>query len=208
MKIKIKASNQGDIAKDSTLGRCKTVQRSVSELMPAKYNPRTIGDRERQGLSNSINKFGLVQPIIVNTNTGNIVGGHQRLKALIEEGATTTDVVEVHLSIDEEKALNLTLNNTNIQGEFIASDLEAMLDSIDNKELLSGLNILSDIDWEVDLNTEEEEETKVSEGLSRQNIVILIPSDNAYIKDELISEIELCIDERFNAYKGVVKIWG
>ncbi len=33
-----------------------------------------------KGLEASIDRFGLVEPLVYNTQTGNLVGGHQRLK--------------------------------------------------------------------------------------------------------------------------------
>jgi DNA modification methylase len=60
----------------------------------------------------------MVQPIVWNKRTGNVVGGHQRLKVLIEKGLTEIDVVVIDLDDNDEVALNVTLNNPTIQGEF------------------------------------------------------------------------------------------
>jgi hypothetical protein len=90
----------------------------LADLVPADYNPRTITDAAYKGLQASVARFGLVQPIILNSRTGNVVGGHQRLRVLIDAGETETDVVVVDLAPADEKALNLTLNNQAIAGEF------------------------------------------------------------------------------------------
>ena len=37
----------------------------LSEIKPAKYNPRTITDNAMEGLTNSIRKFGCVESICV-----------------------------------------------------------------------------------------------------------------------------------------------
>jgi len=71
----------------------------------------------------------MVEPIIVNDTTGNIVGGHQRLKVLIEDGIKSTDVVVVELPESEERALNVTLNNPHITGDF-TEDLQLILADI------------------------------------------------------------------------------
>ena len=58
---------------------------SLDKLNPAKYNPRKElkpGDPEFEKLKRSIQEFGLVEPIILNKRTGNVVGGHQRLSVL------------------------------------------------------------------------------------------------------------------------------
>ena len=101
----------------------------LAELKPAPYNPRTISEAALRGLSASIKRFGLVEPIIVNKRSGNVVGGHQRLKVLEAEGETETDVVLVDLAEPEEKALNLALNNPAIAGNF-TDDVRAILDEL------------------------------------------------------------------------------
>lgn len=88
----------------------------VSELMGADYNPRQIKPKNLGGLKASVGTFGLVQAIVWNIRTQRLVGGHQRLDTLDPE--SETEVVVVDLDRDQEKALNLALNNRNIQGEW------------------------------------------------------------------------------------------
>lgn len=92
--------------------------RAVASLKPASYNPRRISKKALEGLRASVERFGLVQPVIVNDRTGHIVGGHQRLKVLLDLGEKTTDVVVVDLPESEERALNVALNNPHTSGEF------------------------------------------------------------------------------------------
>lgn len=96
----------------------KIKRMALTDLTPADYNPREISDEALEGLTASIERFGLVQPIIYNERTGNVVGGHQRLQVLIATGKTHTKVVCVDLAEGEEKALNLALNNPETQGTF------------------------------------------------------------------------------------------
>jgi len=100
------------------------------DLNPAAYNPRKISETAMDGLSTSIDQFGLLSLIVWNERTGNIVGGHQRFKKLVEDGETETDVVVVDLSEDEEVALNIVLNNPYSRGEF-SSDAKVMLEKIE-----------------------------------------------------------------------------
>jgi ParB-like chromosome segregation protein Spo0J len=61
----------------------------VEKLLPADYNPRKDlkpGDAEYEKLKRSLDEFGYVEPVIWNKTTGNVVGGHQRLKVLIASG--------------------------------------------------------------------------------------------------------------------------
>lgn len=93
----------------------------LSDLVPAEYNPRTITDDALSGLGKSIERFGCVELIVVNVRGGKniIVGGHQRYKALEKLGVDEAICVTVDCSKAEEKLLNLTLNNPEIQGSFI-----------------------------------------------------------------------------------------
>jgi DNA modification methylase len=104
--------------------------RKVAELEPAPYNPRTIGKKALDGLRASVKRFGLVQPLIVNKRTGHVVGGHQRLKLLADEGVEETQVIVVDLGDRDEKALNVSLNNKHITGDF-TDDLQDVLSGLD-----------------------------------------------------------------------------
>lgn len=104
----------------------------VNKLNPAKYNPRKDlkpGDPEYEKLKKSINTFGYVEPVIWNKRTGNVVGGHQRLKILKEQGTTEIECVVVDMDESEEKALNVALNK--VSGEWDIPKLTEFLDDLD-----------------------------------------------------------------------------
>ena len=85
----------------------------VSRMKAATYNPRVDlqpGDPEYEHIKASIGEFGYIDPIIWNERTGNIVGGHQRYKILVEQGLQELDVVVVDMDEEVEKAANLALN--------------------------------------------------------------------------------------------------
>lgn len=68
----------------------------ISLLNAAPYNPRKDlqpGDPEYQKIARSIEKYGCVEPIIWNEKTGNVIGGHQRLKVLALSGGAITYAV-------------------------------------------------------------------------------------------------------------------
>ncbi len=80
---------------------------SVEKLNPAAYNPRKDlkpGDKEYEKLKRSIEEFGYVEPVIWNQKTGNVVGGHQRLKVLLDLGQTEIDCVVVDLDPQRRKS--------------------------------------------------------------------------------------------------------
>jgi hypothetical protein len=61
----------------------KTVEyQTVKDLKPAAYNPRKITDHRLEMLRKSMQEFGDLSGIVFNVKTGNIVGGHQRIKHL------------------------------------------------------------------------------------------------------------------------------
>jgi len=108
----------------------------ISELSPAKYNPRkdlVSSDPEYQRIKRSIEEFGYVDPIIVNSDY-TVIGGHQRLKVLKELGHAQIDVVVVDIPKDKEKALNVALNK--ITGEWDDARLVSLLQEIKADGLL------------------------------------------------------------------------
>jgi ParB/RepB/Spo0J family partition protein len=95
-------------------GRLKVEYVDIDTLKPSEYNPRKSTKKEYENLKQSIERFGLVDPIIVNSaeNRENIViGGHFRLKVAKDLGIKQVPVVYVNIpDIEKEKELNLRLN--------------------------------------------------------------------------------------------------
>jgi len=102
----------------------------LTDIVPANYNPRQISKEEKKKLENSINNFGIVEPILINLSNNRIIGGHQRFDVLFDQHLLDNNLyAEVNLlrlnesygwvfpdndknleSEDMEKALNLVLN--------------------------------------------------------------------------------------------------
>lgn len=120
----------------------------VSDLRPAEYNPRQDlkpGDREYEKIARSIDTFGYVEPIVWNEATGNIVGGRQRLKVLIERGETEVEVSVVNLSDHDEKVLNVALNK--ITGRW---DTGKLTDLLKELQAEGAMEVTGFEDWELD----------------------------------------------------------
>lgn len=103
-------------------------KKNTADLLPADYNPRKDlkpGDAEYEKLKRSIEQFGYVEPVIWNKATGRVVGGHQRLKVLMDMGMTEVDCVVVEMDEDKEKALNIALNK--ISGDWDKDKLALLI---------------------------------------------------------------------------------
>jgi len=113
------------MSKRQTLNDFPVERRKLAGLVKAPWNPRQMPDDQAEALKRSVQEFGTVEPIVVNRTTGNIVGGHMRLDALLALGETETDVVVVELTEEREKALNIALNR--ISGEWQEDRLGELL---------------------------------------------------------------------------------
>jgi len=103
----------------------------TEQLIPADYNPRKDlkpGDAEYEKLKRSLEQFGYVEPVIWNKTTGRVVGGHQRLKVLIDMGMTEVECVVIEMDAEKEKALNVALNK--ISGEWDTDKLALLISDL------------------------------------------------------------------------------
>ena len=107
----------------------------VEKIKPAAFNPRIDlqpGDKAYEDLKRSIDEFDCVEPLVWNKKTGNLIGGHQRLKILKTRGDKEIEVVVVDLDERQERLLNIALNK--IQGDWEFTKLADMLQEIDTGE--------------------------------------------------------------------------
>lgn len=144
----------------------KTVTIHRGLLVDAPYNPRKINDKQRAGLRKNLKRVGIIQPIVWNENTGNIVSGHQRIAILDDLMGTNDyeiDVTCVNLDEKTEREQNVFLNSTTYTGEFDFDKLQSLInDGLDYA--LAGLdeydlNIIGldtdDEDWQDDNDNDE-----------------------------------------------------
>ena len=101
----------------------------INKLKPAEYNPRQITTKQYNDLKESIRKFDLVDPIIVNKDM-TVIGGHQRLKVCKDLNYKDVDCVILDLSKEQERELNIRLNKSG--GDF---DMDALANYFDVEEL-------------------------------------------------------------------------
>ena len=135
----------------------KIIHREINSLIFAEYNPRQLTKDQYQNLKDSISRFGLVDPIIVNSNKDRkniIVGGHQRVKVAKDMDIEFVPVLEVDLTYEKERELNIRLNKNT--GEW---DTDILANMFDIDELQDwGFD---DIDLKIDdIDLDEEEKPK------------------------------------------------
>lgn len=132
----------------------QTVEVPINDLIPADYNPRKHDEVATEQLKQSILRFGLVDPIIVNSATNRkniIIGGHFRLEVAKTMGYETVPVVFIEIAdLEKEKELNLRLNKNT--GEFDWNLLAKFDESV-----LADIGFSSDeLDTIFDINVEPE----------------------------------------------------
>ena len=146
---------------------------SINKLKPAGYNPRQISKKQYNDLKQSIEKFGLVDPIIINKDF-TVIGGHQRLKVCKELNYKEIDCVALFLTKEEEIELNIRLNKSGGDWDFdLLSNFEIEeLKEWGFKEIELGLNI-DKIDDE-----------------TNDDVVITIKENDAVAAKEIYNELE------------------
>ncbi|MDC1205345.1 DNA methyltransferase [Candidatus Pacebacteria bacterium] len=106
----------------------EVVYRPITELKASEYNPRKHTKDQAEHLTESIERFGMIDPIICNSANGRediVVGGHFRLEIAKELGMEEVPVVYVNISdLEKEKELNLRLNKNT--GEFDIEKLKQL----------------------------------------------------------------------------------
>lgn len=172
----------------------------VSQLKPAPYNPRVNlkpGDKAWEKLERSLNEFELVQPIVWNRRTGHVVSGHQRLEILKHRGDQSVECAVVDLPLNQEKALNVTLNNSSVGSDWDSHklidlvaelqdlpDFDATLTGFDEQQLN---DILLAPAWDEGTATPE-----ASESFEGHRVTLEVPEDNweevRYVLDNLLRD--------------------
>ncbi len=155
----------------------------IGKLKPDPANPRHIDDRELEALTRSIQKFGMIDPIIAQREDGTVIGGHQRLLTARRLGYKFVPVVFVDLSQEQARLLNIALNK--ISGSF---DQELLA------QLLSELNEVPGIDLTLS-------------GFGDDELQKLLKSLNAREKRERMESFDL--EEAIKAAQSVpIAKWG
>lgn len=95
----------------------------LDKLKPADYNPRKLTEGAFEKLKESIKKFGIVKPVILNGN-GILTAGHQRTKSMRAIGLTETPAImlEQEISLQDEIKFNLFHNSIETNDSLVTID--------------------------------------------------------------------------------------
>lgn len=121
--------------------KIQIVYKKLSDLKECGYNPKKATPKELEGIRQSVQTFGIVDPFIVNTYEGRenvIINGHQRKIVYADLGMIDVPCIEVCLPLEEEKELNIRLskNVVGIDAAMLAINFE--------KEMLEKVGFSSD----------------------------------------------------------------
>lgn len=89
----------------------------VTNLTVADYNPRVINENSFKKLKESIQKFGIIKPLIINGDNNTLTAGHQRIKALKDLRIKFAPVIKLqNISKSDEIMFNLFHNSIETNG--------------------------------------------------------------------------------------------
>ncbi len=125
------------------------------KIKNAAYNPRKIDDVSFKNLKKNIKQNGLIETLVWNRTTGNLVSGHQRIKildSLERKKDYMLTVAVVELGEKEEKEQNIFMNNLSAQGYFDLDMVKDLLPEINYEAAGLLENDLEVLGVEIDLD--------------------------------------------------------
>lgn len=135
--------------------------KNIKDLRDFEKNARKLSVHDAKNLQQSLDKYGLIDKPIVNTD-GTIIGGHQRIALLRTQGIQSIEcwLPSKKLSNQQVKELNIRLNRN--KGEF---DWDLLANEFEIEELLDFgfLEAELGISVEEEIAAAEKEDEKVEE---------------------------------------------
>ena len=185
----------------------KIIQRDIDSLIFAEYNPRQLTKDQHQHLKDSIQRFGLVDPILVNKHKDRkdiIIGGHQRVRVAKDLDIQEVPCIELSLSYEKERELNVRLNKNSGSWDYdvLANmfEMEELQDWGFDESQLAGF---SDIDYSaLDDDSLDEEIEGMLDG-TRKAIQIEFTLEDYEQAYKLVSELRK--DEEYVG--GLILAW-
>ena len=133
------------------------IKLGLDELKPYEKNAKRHTDEQIQHIINSIERFGMNDPIGIWGEKNVIVEGHGRYFALKKMGVDEVDCIRLdHLTDEERKAYTLVHNQATLETPFDFDLLDSELDDIFDIDM-SEFGFDLDFDEEEDAEIEEDE---------------------------------------------------
>lgn len=189
--------------------RSESVELNRSAIHFADYNPRKLSEESRKTLKRGIKKYGLVGGVVVNKRTGlTIVSGHQRLTVMDELQKYNPDTKEndykirvdvIDVDTQQEKELNILMNNPNAQGTWDYDKMRELIPDIDYKDAgltEADLNMIG-----VDFLLQTEQENNLASALD--DLMQPVEEEKAEIKAQKQAEKQMEREARIQEMKNV-----
>lgn len=189
--------------------RSESVELNRSAIHFADYNPRKLSEESRKTLKRGIKKYGLVGGVVVNKRTGlTIVSGHQRLTVMDELQKYNPDTKEndykirvdvIDVDTQQEKELNILMNNPNAQGTWDYEKMRELIPDIDYKDAgltEADLNMIG-----VDFLLQTEQENNLASALD--DLMQPVEEEKAEIKAQKQAEKQMEREARIQEMKNV-----
>jgi len=110
------------------------VQKSLlSSLKFDDKNARKHDKKNLKSIKDSLDKFGQVEPLVVQKSTMKVIGGNGRLAAMKELGWKDCDIALIDVDNDKAKALGLVLNRSAELAEWDDDNLKELLSELDSE---------------------------------------------------------------------------
>jgi len=163
-----------------------TVRRKVGDLIPHDHNPRTLNEKQKQTLMESLRKFSLVEIPAINLNN-KIIAGHQRIKILSETMGRDYEIevrIPNRLLTDKEYQEYLIRSNNN-GGQNDNDILDAYFDCDDLIDWGLDDDYFDDLSDDIDSAIEESTQETIESG----KITLVYDDDDLLLFDSLILKL-------------------
>jgi ParB-like chromosome segregation protein Spo0J len=112
---------------------------SIEGLRLDPSNARLHDEANLTAIRASLQRFGQVEPLLINSATKQIVAGHGRLQAMKALGWSECDVVELDLNSIDATALAVALNRSAELATWDEETLAKLLASLKSEDALDGV---------------------------------------------------------------------
>ena len=103
----------------------------LSSLKFDDKNARKHDKKNLKSIKDSLDKFGQVEPLVVQKSTMKVIGGNGRLEAMKDLGWKDCDIALIDIDNDKAKALGLALNRSAELAEWNDDNLKELLSELD-----------------------------------------------------------------------------